>query len=235
MALPYSLKILYAIITSFYHVLKSAHTSWNESLRWSFVFLQHAFLLKIFGFCMCLKYIYLLGISSVQFSSVGQSCPTVCGPISQSMPGLPVHHQFQEFTQTHVHWHSSPQSSPEPHHPTHKFLFHYLWLSQLALWIYVYRRAYEQEVSGLSYNWECLYKWTSAPCRICSKLCVSWNPVHSIPSVYWRFLFCSGEICDQLGFVLSLIKVSLFFNTGRMFYSAAGLGYWLSDRRRVTG
>ena len=45
----------------------------------------------------------------------------------------------------------------------------------------------------------CLYKWTSAPCRICFKLCVSWNHVHSIPSMFWCFLFCSGEICDQLG------------------------------------
>ena len=40
---------------------------------------------------------------SVQFSSVAQSCPTLCNPMNRSMPGLPVHHQLQEFTQTHVH------------------------------------------------------------------------------------------------------------------------------------
>ena len=40
---------------------------------------------------------------SVQFSSVAQSCPTLCNPMNCSMPGLPVHHQFLEFTQTHVH------------------------------------------------------------------------------------------------------------------------------------
>ena len=40
---------------------------------------------------------------SVQFSSVAQSCPTLCDPINHSMPGLPVHHQLPEFTQTHVH------------------------------------------------------------------------------------------------------------------------------------
>ena len=40
---------------------------------------------------------------SVQFSSVAQSCPTVCDPMNRSMPGLPVHHQLPEFTQTHVH------------------------------------------------------------------------------------------------------------------------------------
>ena len=46
-----------------------------------------------FGSCM----------RSVQFSSVAQSCPTLCEPMNCSMPGLPVHHQLPEFTQTHVH------------------------------------------------------------------------------------------------------------------------------------
>ena len=41
--------------------------------------------------------------SSVQFSSVAQSCPTLPDPMNRSTPGLPVHHQFPEFTQTHVH------------------------------------------------------------------------------------------------------------------------------------
>ena len=40
---------------------------------------------------------------SVQFSSVAQSCPTLCDPMNRSTPGLPVHHQLLEFTQTHVH------------------------------------------------------------------------------------------------------------------------------------
>ena len=41
--------------------------------------------------------------SSVQFSSVTQPCPTLCDPMNRSTPGLPVHHQLPEFTQTHVH------------------------------------------------------------------------------------------------------------------------------------
>ena len=59
-------------------------------------------------------------IQSVQFSSVTQSCPTLCDPMNGSMPGLPVHHQLPEFTQTHVHrvsdaiQPSHPQSSPSP-------------------------------------------------------------------------------------------------------------------------
>jgi len=38
-----------------------------------------------------------------QFSSVAQSCPTLCDPMNRSTPGLPVHHQLPEFTQTHIH------------------------------------------------------------------------------------------------------------------------------------
>ena len=57
---------------------------------------------------------------SVQFSSVAQSCPTLCHPMNRSTPGLPVHHQLPEFTQTHAHWVSDaiqpshPLSSPPP-------------------------------------------------------------------------------------------------------------------------
>ena len=57
---------------------------------------------------------------SVQFSSVTQSCPTLCDPMNHSMPGFPVHHQFPEFTQTYVHrvsdaiQASHPLSSPSP-------------------------------------------------------------------------------------------------------------------------
>ena len=62
-------------------------------------------------------------LSSVQFSSVTQSCLTLCDPINCSMPGLPVHHQLPEFTQTHIHrvsdatQPSHPLSSPSPPAP----------------------------------------------------------------------------------------------------------------------
>ena len=46
-----------------------------------------------------------------QFSSVTQLCPTLCDPMNRSTPGLPVHHQLLEFTQTHVHWVSDAISS----------------------------------------------------------------------------------------------------------------------------
>ena len=63
---------------------------------------------------------WLESITSVQFSSVAQSCPTLCNPMNHSTPDLPVHHQLLEFTQTHVHWvrdaiqPSHPLSSPSP-------------------------------------------------------------------------------------------------------------------------
>ena len=68
-----------------------------------------------------------------QFSSVTQSCQTLRDPMNRSTPGLPVHHQLPEFTQTHVHrvgdaiQPSHPLSSPSPPAPNpsqHQGLFH---------------------------------------------------------------------------------------------------------------
>ena len=65
---------------------------------------------------------------SVQFSSVAQLCPTLCDPMNRSTPGLPIHHQLPESTQTHVHRdgdviqpshplssHSPPDPNPSQH------------------------------------------------------------------------------------------------------------------------
>ena len=67
--------------------------------------------------------------------SVAQSCPTLCDPMKSSMPGLPVHHQLPEFTETHVHrvsdaiQPSHPPSSPSPPAPNpsqHQSLFQWV-------------------------------------------------------------------------------------------------------------
>ena len=77
--------------------------------------------------------------SSVQFSSVAQSCPTLCDPMNCSTPGLSVHHQLPEFTETHVHWVSDAiqpsqpllsSSPPAPNPSQHQRLFQ----SQLFAW-----------------------------------------------------------------------------------------------------
>ena len=52
--------------------------------------------------------------SSLQFSSVTQSCLTLCDPMNRSTPGFPVHHQLPEFTQTHVH---QVRDAIQPSHP----------------------------------------------------------------------------------------------------------------------
>ena len=68
----------------------------------------------------------------VQFSSITQPCPTLCDPMNRSTPGLPVHHQLPEFTQTHVRGVSDaiqpshPLLSPSPPAPNpsqHQSLF----------------------------------------------------------------------------------------------------------------
>ena len=99
------------------------------------------FFLWILSSLLFLNVIYAwhLVATSVQFSSVTQSCPTLCDPMNRSMPGLSVHHQLLEFTQTHIHRVSdaiqpshpllSP-SSPAPNPSHHQTLLQ----SQLFTW-----------------------------------------------------------------------------------------------------
>ena len=94
--------------------------------------------------------------SSIQFSSVAQSCPTLCDPMNRSTPGLPVHHQLPEFTQTHVHWVSDaiqpshPLSSPSPPTPNpsqHQSLFQ--WVSSS----HEMGKVLEFQLQGQSFQW----------------------------------------------------------------------------------
>ena len=77
-------------------------TAWYLILEWPGLLLK----------CRC--------FGTIQFSSVAQSCLTLCDPMNCSTPGLPVHHQLPKLTQTHVHWVgdaiqlSHPLSSPFP-------------------------------------------------------------------------------------------------------------------------
>ena len=66
---------------------------------------------------VCILFVHSLTLNSwptVLFSSVTQSCLTLCDPMNCSMPGLPVHHQLLESTQTHVHW---VDDAIQPSHP----------------------------------------------------------------------------------------------------------------------
>ena len=82
-----------------------------------------------------LKMTWNLNTPSDQIRSVAQSCPTLCDSMNRSTPGLPVHHQLQEFTQTQVHrvndaiQPSHPLSSPSPPAPNpsqHRSLFQWV-------------------------------------------------------------------------------------------------------------
>ena len=95
-----------------------------------------------------------------QFSSVAQLCPTLCNPMNHSTPGLPVHHQLPEFTQTHVHrvsdaiQPSHPLSSPSPSAPNpsqHQSLFHEssLRMRWPKYWSFSFSISPSNEYSGL--------------------------------------------------------------------------------------
>ena len=82
-----------------------------------------------------LLWFHQVHVPSVQFSSVAQSCPTLCNPMNRSTPGLPVHHHLPELTQTHVHrvrdaiQPSHPRSTPSPPAPNpsqHQSLFQWV-------------------------------------------------------------------------------------------------------------
>ena len=91
--------------------------------------------------CLAYRVIVTIVLNSiymhlVQFSSVAQSCLTLCDPMNRSTPGLPLHHQLPEFTQTHVHQVSDviqpshPLSSPSP--PILYWCFSF-WLTSLCI------------------------------------------------------------------------------------------------------
>ena len=77
--------------------------------RWIIYCLSHIPII----FCCSLNINWFYKVS-IQFSSVAQLCPILCDPMNCSMPGLPVHHQLPEFTQTHVH---QVGDAIQPSHP----------------------------------------------------------------------------------------------------------------------
>ena len=94
-----------------------------------------AFLLFLVHWLLTMNCPYWTLATSDQIRSVTQLCPTLCDPMNRSTPGLPVHHQLPEFTQTHVHWvgdaiqPSHPLSSPSPPAPNpsqHQGLFQWI-------------------------------------------------------------------------------------------------------------
>ena len=88
--------------------LRGTHLTHNREAR----FTPKQYLRQVYVIFMCL--FPTTRFISVQFSSVAQSCPTLCDPMNPSTPGLPVRHQLPEFTQTHVH---RVNDAIQPSHP----------------------------------------------------------------------------------------------------------------------
>ena len=90
-----------------YHSLFKKKKKKKDFYPFEFISTLTKFLLRVFFSFWCLvpgvQFLYQV-VFLVQFSSVAQSCMTLCDPTDCSMPGFPVHHQLLEITQTHIHW-----------------------------------------------------------------------------------------------------------------------------------
>ena len=114
-----------------FHYVKHAHWTQIQRIRTTNKFIQQYPFQIVYETNQNVDRMNIMW-ESVQFSSVAHSCPTLCDPMNRSTPGLPVHHQLPEFTQTHVHrvsdviQPSDPLSSPFPPAPNssqHQSLF----------------------------------------------------------------------------------------------------------------
>ena len=117
-----------------------------------------------------------------QFSSVAQSCPTLCDPMNRSTPGLPVHHQLPESTQTHVHWISDatqlshPLSSPPPalNLSQHQGLFK--WISSL-----------HQVAKVLEFDFPQNGRRTGSQRQKGSACILPWVSLKTLVQIYWPY------------------------------------------------
>ena len=152
------------------------------------------------------KYLYLL-----QFSSVAQSCPTLCDSMNCSTPCLPVHHQLPEFTQAHVHWASD---AIQPSHPL-------LSLSPPALSL--------SQCQGL-FQWVC---WSHQMAKVLS-FSVSISPSNE----YSRLISLSIDWFDLLvvqGTLKNTVWKYQFLSTQPSLWSNSHIHTWLLEKLLLFG
>ena len=107
-------------------------------------------------------YLGFLGAESVQFRSVDQSCLTLCDPMVCSTPGLSVHHQLPEFTQTHVHRVQPSHLLSSPSSPTFNLSQHrgfFKWVSSLHHVIKVLEVQLQHQSFWWMFRTDILYDW----------------------------------------------------------------------------
>ena len=125
--------------------------------------MAYFFVLNSFLSDICIEYHFNMFVkNSVQLRSLTQSCLTLCDALDCSTPGLPVHCQLPEFTQTHVHWvgdaiqSSHPQSSPSPppfNLSQHQGLFKWVTSSHQVA------RVLEFQLRQQSFHWMNIQDW----------------------------------------------------------------------------
>ena len=136
MKAPVSLCLHQYLVFSVFSVLQPVCHILLISIRiWLIHTLKDFFSLCSFSFSHVVLYCLFGLILKSEFSSVTQSCPTLCNPMDCSKPGFPVCHQLLELAQTHVHWvgeaikPSHPLLSPDPplfNLPQHQGLFQWV-------------------------------------------------------------------------------------------------------------
>ena len=166
-------------------------------------------------FNLLLALLMLCSIYHLQFSSVAQSCPTLCDPMNRSTPGLPVHHQLLEFTQTHVRVSDAIQPSHPlillillllpPVRPRIRVFFNESTLRMRwpKYWSFSFSIRPSNEHLGLisfRMDWLDLLVVQGSPCNIPNKLCIhyvycSWpiSPCKNISSrradIFFSFVY----------------------------------------------
>ena len=187
--------------TIFYWILLAPYCACRliSFLPSSFCFFSEMFLSETSTSSLSIIYVEIpflneVTILSVQFSSVAQSCPTLCNPMNRSMPGLPVHHQVPEFTQTHVHQvrdaiqQSHPLLSPSPpalNPSQHQSLLQWV-NSSHEVDNYIGHIKFAFFPPGLWFCIEQTYYWALTLGRvfICSRNYIS-HPTNSLLSIYY--------------------------------------------------
>ena len=128
----------------------------KKKITITFILLGSAYFQMFIGYQNPLPISFPCQIFQLQFSLVTQSCPTLCDPMDCSTSGLPVHHQFPEFTQTHVHWvgdaiqpshHLSSPSPPSFNISQHRCLFKWVSSSHQVA------KALEFQLQHQSFQW----------------------------------------------------------------------------------
>ena len=130
---------------------------------------------------------FLLYALLLQFSSVSESCPTLCDPKDCSTPGLPVPHQLLEFTQTRVHWVSDavqpshPMLSPSP--PAFSLIQHqglFKWVSSL------HEVAKGSEFQLQHQSFQCIFRTDFLWKGLAGSLCSPRDPQESSPTPQFK-------------------------------------------------